>query len=64
MTHTETAKKLLSELPAKDSCTSMHGVDKTDALKLRACLSKAAAKLGYTVFTKLRGREFIVWRVE
>jgi hypothetical protein len=64
MDYLQTAKQLIAELPKKCTCTSLHGVDKADAIQLRVRLGREAQKAGYTVFTKLRGRELTCWRVE
>jgi hypothetical protein len=64
MDYLQTAKQIISDLSHKCSCTSVHGVHRQDAIHLRVRISREAHKAGYTVFTKLRGREMVVWRVE
>jgi hypothetical protein len=64
MDYLQTAKQIIADLPHKCSCTSVHGVDKADAILLRVRLGREAQKAGVIVFTKLRGRELTIWRVE
>ena len=63
MDYLQTAKQALAELPSPGSCTSIHGVDKDIARLLRVRISRESDKLGYTVMTRLRGRELVIWRV-
>jgi hypothetical protein len=64
MDYLATAKQIIADLPDKGCCTSIHGIDKQDAIQLRVRISREAQKRQYTVFTKLIGREMTIWRVE
>jgi hypothetical protein len=64
MDYLATAKQIIADLHDKGCCTSIHGVDRQDAIHLRVRISREAQKAGVIVFTKLRGRELTCWRVE